>query len=191
MLQRGEAGIKSANPYNSLILLPLQRKGRRADARGAPARGGVATRRSLFCTKIVQRNSGSLLRIICFFDNHPRASVTHVESANPENNVLGDVGGVIRDALQIARGQNELKLRRGLAGIFGHPREKMFEDLIAIAVHHIVRLKHLSGQDNIAENQCPQAAPQHSADGAGHWFEVAGGLGHVHSRRAKSRARKC
>ncbi len=55
--------------------------------------------------------------------------------------------------------------------------------LIAIAVHHIVRLEHFAGQNHIAENQCAQAAAQHSANGAGHRFEIARRLGHVHSRQ--------
>src|SRR6202140_2638473 len=97
-------------------MLPLQRKGRWAGARGAPARGGVATRRSQFCTKIVQRNLASLLRIVGFLDNHPGAPVAHIEAPNPENNVLGNVRGVVRDALQIPRGPYKLKLRRALPG---------------------------------------------------------------------------
>ncbi len=99
MLQGSEAGIKSMNPYNSPAMWPMQGKGRWADARGAPAQGGVATRRSLICAGIRRRNLDSLFRIISFFDNYPRASVTHIEAADPEDNVLGDVCGVIRDAL--------------------------------------------------------------------------------------------
>src|ERR1700688_2931455 len=112
MLQGREKGIKSTNPCNCPVMCPLQRKGKWADARGAPARGGVAPRRSLFCTRIVQRNSDPLFRIIGFFDNHPSASMPHVEAPNPENNVLGNVRGVVRDALKISRGQDKLKLRR-------------------------------------------------------------------------------
>ena len=37
--------------------------------------------------------------------------MTHIQSANPENDVFGNVGGVIGDAFQMPRGQNELHAR--------------------------------------------------------------------------------
>src|SRR4029077_6569030 len=51
------------------------------------------------------------------------AAVTHFEATNPEQNVFGDVGGVIRDAFEVARGQDEVQVRSGERGILAHAQK--------------------------------------------------------------------
>src|ERR1700694_2924718 len=87
-----------------------------AGARGAPARGGVTTTKSFLHYAVFQPRSGPLFRIVHLFHVESRASVAHVQTTHPKNDVLRDVGGMIRNALQISRRQHALKVRRRLRG---------------------------------------------------------------------------
>src|SRR5260370_39689986 len=88
--------------------------------------------------------SGPLFRIIHLFHVESRASVPHVQTTHPKNDVLGDIGGMIGYALEISCRQHELQARPRLRLLLDHPRDQVFKNLVAIAVHHIVRLQHLA-----------------------------------------------
>src|ERR1700687_5347300 len=124
-----------------------------AGARGAPARGGVTTRKIFVPCAIFPPRSEPLFRIIHLFHVEPRASVTHVQTAHPKNDVLRDVGGMIRNALQISRRQHELQVRRRLRGFPDHSSEQVLKNLVAVAVYHIVRLQDLAGEYYISKDQ--------------------------------------
>lgn len=55
------------------------------------------------CAKSGQRKLISLVGVIGLFHYDTSAPVPHVEPANPKNNILRDIRGVIRDPFEIAR----------------------------------------------------------------------------------------
>ena len=64
--------------------------------------------------------------------------MTHIEAAHPENNVLGNVGGMVGDAFQMTRGENELHARTHESRILRHVLQKILEDLIAVLIDDII-----------------------------------------------------
>ena len=73
------------------------------------------------------------------------AAVADFQAAHPEENVLGDIGGVVGDAFEMAGGENVVEIGRRQRGVFGHAGEQGFENLIAILVNDIVAFEHLCG----------------------------------------------
>src|SRR5215813_1051642 len=93
-----------------------------------------------------------------------RAAMTNLEAAHPEQNVLGDVGGVIRNSLEMPGGEHKMKIRSGKGGIASHAGKKRFKNRVAIAVHDIVAFKHLGGEIHILVDQCAEALGDHGAN---------------------------
>ena len=110
MLQPCYKAIKTINSRDSPITEPLWQPGGWADARGAPALGGMQHEGRCFYVAGMPRNLGAFLRVVRLFYRNSCPRVPHVQASNPENNILGDIRCVIRDALEITRGQQELQL---------------------------------------------------------------------------------
>ena len=67
-----------------------------------------------------------------------RATVADFQAADPEQNVFGDIGGVVGDAFQVTGGEDVVEIGSGEGGIGGHASEQGFENLVAILVNDIV-----------------------------------------------------
>src|SRR5205823_5122485 len=80
-------------------------------------------------------------------------SVTNIETTDPEDDVLGNVGGVVGDAFKVAGGKNELEARAHQRGLFGHVQEELFKNAIAVLIDDIVAFEHLRGHSAVAEMQ--------------------------------------
>src|SRR2546426_5582551 len=68
-------------------------------------------------------------------------AVAYVQPTDPENNVLSNVGGMVGDALQVARGQHELHVGLHHARVLHHPSRQVLKQLVAVAVHHVVAFR--------------------------------------------------
>src|ERR1700688_503562 len=94
--------------------------------------------------------------------------MAHVEGAHPENDVFGDVGGMVGDALEGSRGENELHARTDQCCLLGHGREQILEDAIAVLVHHVVAFEDLRGHFDVAKDERAEALADHRANGPSH-----------------------
>src|ERR1700730_13265040 len=91
--------------------------------------------------------------------------MAYVEAAHPENDVLRDVGGMVGDALEVSRGENELHARTDQCCLLGHGGEQILEDAIAVLVHHVVAFEDLRGHFDIAKDERAEALADHRANG--------------------------
>ncbi len=104
----------------------------------------------------------------------------NIEAAHPEDDVFGDIRGVIRDALQMARGQHELHSGSDERNILGHAEQQVLEDAVAVLVHNVVALQNLRGKFGIAKDERAQAAADHRANCFRHRRQFLGRLGVGH-----------
>src|SRR6266481_691954 len=107
-------------------------------------------------------------------------AVANVETTNPKDDVLGNVGGVVRDAFEVARGKNELKARAHERGPFCHVLQQVFENAIAISIDDIVTFENLRGHLDVAENERAEAFGDHGTHGGGHRSQFFGNLRALH-----------
>src|SRR5882672_11739425 len=84
-------------------------------------------------------------------------AVADVEAADPENDVFGDVGGVVGDAFEMARGQDELEAGAHERGLLGHALKKMLENAVAVLIDHVVAFENLRGHFDVAKNESTEA----------------------------------
>src|SRR5690348_15504782 len=94
--------------------------------------------------------------------------MTHIEAADPENDVFGNVGGMIGDALKMSGGQDELHPRTHESGLLGHSFQQLIEDSVSILIHDIVTLKDLPSQFYIAKDKGAKALADHGLNGRCH-----------------------
>src|SRR6202171_4502407 len=106
-------------------------------------------------------------------------AVADVETTDPKNDVLGNVGGVVRDAFEVTRGKNELKARAHERGLLSHVLEQLFENAIAVLIDDIVTFENLRGHLDVAENERAETLADHGAHGGGHRSQFFGNLGAV------------
>ena len=95
--------------------------------------------------------------------DHETTSVTDIETTDPEDDVLGNVGGVVGDAFEVAGGKNELEARAHQRGLFGHVQEELFENAIAVLIDDIIAFEHLRGHLGVAENERTETLADHGA----------------------------
>jgi hypothetical protein len=98
--------------------------------------------------------------------------VADVTTCNKIDYVLGDIRGVIADALKILGHQNEFECRENDSGIFHHVGEKLAEELVAKAINLIVALEHTLRKILIAANECVQTVPNHAFGKFAHAGEI-------------------
>ena len=75
--------------------------------------------------------------------------MANVAAGDKINNVLGDVRGVVADALKILGDEDQLKGSKHDGGILHHVSKKLAKKLIAQAIHLVVALKHAAGKIDI------------------------------------------
>ena len=90
--------------------------------------------------------------------------------------VLGDVGGVVADAFEVLRDEDQFEGRENHRGIFHHVGEQFAEKLIAEAVHLIVALKDALREILIAAHERVQAVANHSFGQLAHARKIHIGL---------------
>src|SRR5882672_2250513 len=88
-------------------------------------------------------------------------AVADVEAADPVDDVFGDVGGVVGDAFEMARGQDELKAGTDERGLAGHVLKEMLENTVAVLIDDIVAFKDLGGHFDIAKDESTEAFADH------------------------------
>src|SRR5438445_4305846 len=103
-----------------------------------------------------------------------------VKSADPKDDVFGNVGGVVRDAFQVARGKNELHAGAHQLGLLSHVLEQLLKNAIAVLIHDIVAFENLRGHLHVAENKGAKALADHAAHGGGHGSQLFGNLCALH-----------
>jgi hypothetical protein len=108
MLQGSDPGIKTKKSYNYLILCVLPKKMRMGRRQGSASPGWGCNAEFVVLSENLACNSNSLFRIVHFFQLESRAPMPYVQATHPENNVLGDICGMIRYALEIPGRQHEL-----------------------------------------------------------------------------------
>ena len=75
--------------------------------------------------------------------------VAHVLRLHQEDHVLGDVGGVVGDALQVAADQDQRQRPLDRAGVRHHVGEQHAEDLVLELVHLVVAPQHVARQRGV------------------------------------------
>ena len=65
--------------------------------------------------------------------------------------VFGDVGGVVADALEVARHENQIERRLDRARILEHERQQLTKDLGLQRVQAVVGIEHRLRQGGVAE----------------------------------------
>jgi hypothetical protein len=111
--------------------------------------------------------------------------VAYIGSADPEDNVLGDVGGVICDSLQITGNQQRVQGLTGLGGLLVHAFDQIDESFVAHAVDHIVHLEHGLRQLSFGLDKGFQSSPHHGTGGGSHAWDIhrqvyGGQFNHIH-----------
>src|SRR6058998_3293968 len=99
-----------------------------------------------------------------------------VKSADPEDDVFGNVGSVVGDALEVTRGENELHAGAHQLGLLSHVLEQLLENAVAVLTHDIVAFENLRGHLEVPENQGAKTLADHGAYGGGHGSQLFGNL---------------
>src|SRR5690349_11606747 len=103
-----------------------------------------------------------------------------IEATDPENNVFGNIGGVVGDAFEMTRSQDELQARANRTGLAGHPQKLTLKDAIAVLIHDVVAFQDRGGHLDIAENERAKALADHAAHGGNHRSKFFGNFDASH-----------
>src|SRR6202034_4532859 len=111
--------------------------------------------------------------------------VPDIGALHPEDDVLGDVGGVIGNPLEIAGHEKGVQ---GLAhdlGAFVHGLNQLDESVVAHRVNHVSHFKYSLGQLNFAFNERLQGPAHHRAHSSAHARDIhrqlrGGKFDHIH-----------
>src|ERR1700675_3294897 len=90
--------------------------------------------------------------------------MTDIKPADPEDDVLGNVGGVVGDALEMPGGENELHSRTDERGLLRHALHELVEDAVAVLIDDVVTLKDLTGHFDVTKDYRAEALADHGAD---------------------------
>src|SRR5437870_11195049 len=77
----------------------------------------------------------------------------NIEAANPENDVFGNVRGVVGDTFQVTRGQDKLQTGTDRLRLASHAPKLAFKDTIAVFVDNVVALEHFASHFDVAGNE--------------------------------------
>src|SRR5207245_8343086 len=99
-----------------------------------------------------------------------------IEGPDLENDVFGNVGGVVGDAFEVTRGEDELQARADRARFAGHTQKLALKNAIAVLIHDVVALQDCGGHLDIAENEGAEALADHAAHGRNHRGKFFGNL---------------
>ena len=122
--------------------------------------------------------------------------MSHVPRRDDEDDVLGDVGRVVTDALEMAGHQDQVQRRLDGGRILQHASEQFPEDLRLEGVEPIVFVEHVLGELDVSADEGIERIAQHVAGDCRHQRDVnqllhgrmarvaAGRLGDVHGEIA-------
>src|SRR5260370_12272638 len=99
------------------------------------------------------------------------------------NDVFGDVGGVVADALEVFGDEDQFERGKDDAGIAHHVGKQFTENLIAEAVHLIVGGKDTLSELDVAADDGVESVANHLLDQVTHARQIDVGL---HARVAKN-----
>src|SRR5690242_3932145 len=87
--------------------------------------------------------------------------MTDVAALDDVDDVLGDIGGAVADALEIFRNEDQLERRKNDAGIAHHVGEQFAENLVAVMVHLVITRQNFLCQLDIAPHYGVQSVAYH------------------------------
>ena len=87
--------------------------------------------------------------------------MANIFSEHHKNNVFGNVRGVIADALEVPRDQDEIDARFDCAGVAQHVGQQLSEDLILQPVQFIVQGEHVLRGVDVLRHEGIKRLPQH------------------------------
>src|SRR6266851_5519968 len=102
--------------------------------------------------------------------------VADVLALDEIDDVLGDVGGVVADALEVFGDEDEFERGKDDAGITHHVGEQFTENLVAIVVHPIVGGEDSLGEFDVAADDGVEGVANHFLDEIAHAREIDVGL---------------
>ena len=102
--------------------------------------------------------------------------VPHVERRNHEDDVLGDVRGVVTEALQVAGNQDQVQRATHRGRIRDHVALEFVENLALEPIDRIVQLEHLLSEGLVVPDEGIQAESHHLAHLRGHARNIDQGL---------------
>jgi hypothetical protein len=92
------------------------------------------------------------------------------------DNILGNVGAVIGDALQILGDHDVAQIRGGFLAIGFHQANHVLHDLVIESIDYVVALEDVAGEGLVAEVESFDCVAKGGEDGVGHEPEITGGL---------------
>jgi hypothetical protein len=98
--------------------------------------------------------------------------VADVLALDEIDDVFGDVGGVVADALEILGDEDEFERGKDDAGIAHHVGEEFAENLVAVVVNTIVRGEDFLGEVNVAADDGVEGVADHFFGEFAHAREV-------------------
>src|SRR3990170_5163513 len=104
-----------------------------------------------------------------------RSHAFHVADDLPFDHIddhLGDVGGVVRDALQVFGNIGNSNRPRDVFRVLKHVEEQFVEYLVVQVVHKIVTLAHIEGEVRVFCDECIEAVLEHLLGRLGHTRDV-------------------
>ena len=94
--------------------------------------------------------------------------MTHIGSQNPEDDVLGNVGRVVRNAFQIAGHQERIYCLLSHLRLFVHLSHEHNKSFILHPVDDVIHFQNSLGEFCFAFHERLQCAPHHGADSGRH-----------------------
>src|ERR1035438_68224 len=94
--------------------------------------------------------------------------VPDIRALHPEDYILGDVGGVISNPLQVAGHEQGIQSLPHNLGPLVHRLDQLDEGVVAHAVDHIVHFEHSLSEFDLAFNEGLQSSADHRANGSAH-----------------------
>src|SRR5207302_10107359 len=90
------------------------------------------------------------------------------------DDVLGDVGRVVGDPLQVADGREHGQARVDQRGRGLHGVHDLLDDLVVVAIDLVVQAHHRVGQGGVQLDEGVQALAHHGGGQVGHLLELVG-----------------
>ena len=108
--------------------------------------------------------------------------VADVLALDEVNDIFGDVGGVVADALEVFGDEDQFERGKDDAGIAHHVGEQFTENLVAVAVHLVVSGEDTLGEINVAADDGVKGVADHFFGKLAHARQIDVGL---HARVAQ------
>ena len=80
-------------------------------------------------------------------------SMADIFASDRKDHVLGDIGRMISDTLQVAGDQDQIESALDRAGIRDHIGDQLAEDLVLVSIDAVVAIENLTGQFDVSPNQ--------------------------------------